>query len=102
MHGIEGINPDDLKVVKADANLQVLLRPTNNTGYVAFNYQVKEFQDKRVRQAIAHAINKKGIVDALYGGTRPRGHAAPAAAALGLQQGDQGLRVQHRPRPRTS
>ena len=67
--GSRGINPDDLKVVKADANLQVLLRPTNTTGYVAFNYKVKEFQDKRVRQAIAHAINKKAIVDALYGGT---------------------------------
>jgi peptide/nickel transport system substrate-binding protein len=30
---------------------------------------VKEFQDKRVRQAFAHAINKRGIVEALYGGT---------------------------------
>jgi peptide/nickel transport system substrate-binding protein len=69
VHGIEGINPDDLKVLRADSNLQVLLRPTNTTGYVAFNYKVKEFQDKRVRQAVAHAINKKAIVDALYGGT---------------------------------
>ncbi len=47
----------------------MLPRPTNNTGYVAFNYKVKEFLDKRIRQAIAHAINKKAIVDALYGGT---------------------------------
>jgi peptide/nickel transport system substrate-binding protein len=69
VHGIEGINPDDLKTLKADSNLQVMLRPTNTTGYVAFNYHVKEFQDKRVRQAIAHAINKKAIIDALYGGT---------------------------------
>jgi peptide/nickel transport system substrate-binding protein len=69
VHGIEGINPDDLKLIKADSNLQVQLRPTNTTGYVAFNYKVKEFQDKRVRQAVAHAINKKAIVDAFYGGT---------------------------------
>jgi peptide/nickel transport system substrate-binding protein len=69
IHGMEGLNPDDVKVVKADANLQILLRPTNTTGYVAFNYKVKEFQDKRVRQAVGHAINKKAIVDALYGGT---------------------------------
>ena len=68
IHGMEGLNPDDVKVVVADANLQVLRRPPNNVGYVAFNYHVKEFQDKRVRQALAHAINKKGIVDALYGG----------------------------------
>jgi peptide/nickel transport system substrate-binding protein len=69
VHAIEGVNPDDLKVLKADPNLYVQLRPTNTTGYLAFNYKVKEFQDKRVRQAIAHAINKKAIVDALYGGT---------------------------------
>ena len=69
IQGFEGLNPDDMKVVRADPNLQVLLRPTNTTGYVAFNYKVKEFQDKRVRLAFAHAINKKGIVDALYGGT---------------------------------
>jgi peptide/nickel transport system substrate-binding protein len=68
IHGMEGLNPDDVKVVRADPNLQVLLRPTNTTGYVAFNYKVKEFKDGRVRQAIAHAINKKAIVDALYGG----------------------------------
>ncbi len=69
VHAIEGINPDDLKVVMADQSLYVLRRPTNTTGYVAFNYKVKEFQNKRVREAIAHAINKKAIVDALYGGT---------------------------------
>ena len=69
IHGMEGLNPDDVKVVRADPNLQIILRPTNTTGYVAFNYHVKEFQDKRVREAFAHAINKKGIVDALYGGT---------------------------------
>jgi len=69
IHGFEGLNPDDVKVVRADPNLQIILRPTNTTGYVAFNYKVKELRDGRVRQAIAHAINKKGIVDALYGGT---------------------------------
>ena len=69
VHAIEGINPDDLKTLKADANLYIQNRPTNTTGYVAFNYKVKEFQDKRVRQALGHAINKKAIVDALYGGT---------------------------------
>jgi peptide/nickel transport system substrate-binding protein len=68
IQGFEGLNPDDVKVVRADPNLQIILRPTNTTGYLAFNFKVKEFQDKRVRMAIAHAINKKGIVDALYGG----------------------------------
>ena len=32
IHGMEGLNPDDVAVVKRDPNLQVLLRPTNTTG----------------------------------------------------------------------
>ena len=44
IHGMEGVNPDDVKVIRADPNLQIILRPTNTTGYVAFNYKVKEFQ----------------------------------------------------------
>jgi len=69
IHGMEGLNPEDVQVVRNDPNLQLLLRPTNTTGYIAFSYKVKELQDKRVRQAFAQAINKKAIVDALYGGT---------------------------------
>jgi len=68
IHGMEGLNPDDVRVVRADPNLQLLLRPANTTGYVAFNYRVKEFRDRRVRQAFAHAINKRALVDAFYGG----------------------------------
>ena len=68
VHGIEGLNVDDIKVVKADSNLNLVLRPANNTATVNFNYHVKEFQNKLVRQAIANAINRKAIVDAFYGG----------------------------------
>src|SRR4029079_9636024 len=41
---------------------------------------IKEFQDKRVRQAIANAINRKAIVDAFYGGLGlvPRERQPPA------------------------
>lgn len=68
IHGLEGMEPDAIPTVKADPNLQLILRPANNTGYVAFNFKVKEFQDVKVRQAFAHAINKKAIVDAFYAG----------------------------------
>jgi peptide/nickel transport system substrate-binding protein len=69
IHAMEGLNPDDVRVVRADPRLQLLLRPANTTGYLAFNYKVKEFQSQKVRLAFAHAINKPAIVDALYGGT---------------------------------
>lgn len=64
----EGANPDDAKAAASDPNLQVLARPPFNVGYVAFNQTVKPLENLKVRQAIAYAINKKAIVDALYAG----------------------------------
>ena len=69
LHGLEGLNPDDLPSVRRDPRLALVLRPASTTGYLAFNYQVREFQDRRVRQAFARAIDKAGLVAALYGGT---------------------------------
>jgi peptide/nickel transport system substrate-binding protein len=69
IHGMEGLEPDDVTAVKTDPKFKLLLRPANTTGYVAFNYKVKEFQDPKVRQAFAQAINKQAVVDAFYGGT---------------------------------
>jgi len=68
-HGMgEGANPDDAKAAQVDPNLQVLFRPPLNVGYVALNQKVKPLNILKVRQAIAYAINKKAIVDALYAG----------------------------------
>ncbi len=64
----EGANPDDAKAAASDPNLQVISRPPLNVGYVAFNQKVKPLDNKNVRLAIAYAINKKAIVDNLYGG----------------------------------
>jgi peptide/nickel transport system substrate-binding protein len=64
----EGANPDDAKAAASDPNLQVLSRPPLNVGYLAFNQAAKPLNNLKVRQAIAWAINKKAIVDALYAG----------------------------------
>jgi peptide/nickel transport system substrate-binding protein len=69
IHGMEGLEPRDVAAIKANPKFQLLLRPANTTGYVAFNYKVTEFQNPKVRQAFALAINKQAIVNAFYGGT---------------------------------
>ena len=100
IHGLIGINSDDIKTIKSDPNLYLLRRPANNTGYIAFNYHVKEFTDKRVRQAMAHADQQEGLRGRLLRRPRPGGDTVPTARPLGLQQGDQGLRVQPGQGPR--
>jgi peptide/nickel transport system substrate-binding protein len=69
IQGMEGLEPRDVAAVQDNPAFKLILRPTNTTGYVAFNYNVEEFKDPQVREAFAMAINKQAIVDAFYGGT---------------------------------
>jgi dipeptide transport system substrate-binding protein len=61
-------NPADLPAIKADASLTLLNQFGLNIGYLAFNNLKPPFTDKRVRQAINMAIDKKAILEAIYQG----------------------------------
>jgi peptide/nickel transport system substrate-binding protein len=65
---MENPNIDDVTAARADSNLKVGSRPPFSTGWVRFNINSDIFKDKRIRQAVTLAINRKAIVDALYGG----------------------------------
>jgi peptide/nickel transport system substrate-binding protein len=65
----EGANPDDVRTARRDRNLSVILRPSLNVGYINVNQKQKPFDNLKVRQAIAAAINRPAIVEALFGGT---------------------------------
>ena len=67
IHALEQAVVEDLAAAEADPDLYVLTRPALNTGYLAFPYQTEEFQDIRVREAVAHAINREGLVENFYG-----------------------------------
>jgi len=67
IHGLEQAVVEDLATASADPNLKIITRPALNTGYLAFNYKIVEFQDVRVREAVAHAINRQGLVQNFYG-----------------------------------
>ena len=62
-------NPSDLAAMKADPNIDLMTAPALNIGYWAFNTEKKPFDDKRVRQALTMAIDKKAIFDAVYLGS---------------------------------
>jgi peptide/nickel transport system substrate-binding protein len=67
IHALEQAVVEDLQAAEADPNLYVETRPALNTGYLAFNYKIEEFQNPQVREAIAHAINRQGLVENFYG-----------------------------------
>ena len=59
--------PDQRREIEADANLEPVLRPSFNVGYLALNPSYKPLADVRVRRAIAHALNRQAIVKAFGG-----------------------------------
>jgi peptide/nickel transport system substrate-binding protein len=61
-------NTDDVKAAQRDPNLKITYRPAFNIGWVRFNMNNDIFKDKRIREAVALAINRQAIVQGLYGG----------------------------------
>jgi peptide/nickel transport system substrate-binding protein len=68
IQGLEQAVIEDLMAAESDPELQIMTRPALNTSYIAFNYKITEFQDIKVREAVAHAINKEGLIENFFGG----------------------------------
>ncbi|NIZ18396.1 ABC transporter substrate-binding protein [Entomospira culicis] len=65
------IDPTSLDNQMVDA-LQVILTPQNLTVLLAMNHRVAPFNDKRVRQALNHAIDKERLINLLFNGEAER------------------------------
>lgn len=64
--GIDNPGPGDFDVIRNDPTLQLLERPGTNVFYFGINNRVEPFNDVRVRQALAYAIDRQRIVDNYY------------------------------------
>jgi dipeptide transport system substrate-binding protein len=60
-------NLADLPKVEADKSLVLLQQEGFNVSFLTFNVQKKPYDDVRVRRAMSMAIDKKTMVDAIYG-----------------------------------
>ncbi|MEC0369408.1 ABC transporter substrate-binding protein [Paenibacillus chibensis] len=65
---MEDLNPDDLSVLESKSDLQKINRPSFNVAYLGFNLKKKPFDNVKVREALSHAVNKQGIIDAFFAG----------------------------------
>ena len=54
--------------IKENANLTLEAVTSFNVAYLGFNTQKPPFDNKKVRQAVAYAINKKVIIETIYSG----------------------------------
>ncbi|MCW3474572.1 ABC transporter substrate-binding protein [Limobrevibacterium gyesilva] len=72
-----GLSPDDAEALKSERALQLLTVPTERIAYMFVNAQAGPTKDKRVRQAIAMAVDRDTIITALQ-----QGYAKPVNIVL--------------------
>jgi dipeptide transport system substrate-binding protein len=60
--------PADVPALKNDPKLQLIEKPGFNLGYIAYNTRHKPFDQVEVRRALDMAVNKQGILNAVYQG----------------------------------
>jgi peptide/nickel transport system substrate-binding protein len=64
---IRDVNPDSAAALRSDSRIRLLPVATERVGYLFINAQAGPTRDVRVRRAIAHAINRDLIIEALLG-----------------------------------
>ena len=77
LHIMEFPNPDEIPLIQGDPQLEILMQPSLNTGYLAMNMERPPFDNLKVRLALNHAINKTEIVERFY-----QGLAVPAKSPI--------------------
>lgn len=81
---IVDVPTDQFDAVTRDPNLEIVGGPVASIRVIKFDTRNEILKDVRMRQALAFAIDRQAIVDALWGGLVdiPRGHQLKSYGAL--------------------
>ncbi len=82
-------NPADLPRMRENKDINLMQKAGLNTGFLAFNTQKAPLDNVKVRQALALAINKPAIIEAVFHGT---GTAAKNILPPGVWSADANLK----------
>jgi len=66
------VSPDEAERLSGTEGITLKTTPTSRAMFMAINTTRAPFDDARVRQAINHAVNVRGLIDALFGEDVPQ------------------------------
>lgn len=61
------VSPDNIEELKSVGFMNLQILPNNGYGYIGMNIKQKKFSDPKVRQALTYGLNRKDIVESVYG-----------------------------------
>ncbi len=85
---IEYAPPKDLELLRGDGNIVITGEGNNNVRFLAFNTTLKPFDNPKVRQAIAWAVDREAVLQAAVNGAGTPLYAGPFLPSFwpGLQE----------------
>jgi peptide/nickel transport system substrate-binding protein len=88
IHGLDGLQPSEIRSLENDERFEVYHEPGLNVGYLAFSSQAEALADPEIRGAIAMAIDRENLVLlALDGYGKVADYPMPPGF-LGIPEGD--------------
>ena len=80
------VPPQEAARLAKNPNLTVFTPPTARVIWMYLNTQKEPFKDKRVRQALYHAIDRAAIVKSIFAGTAPLLHSPGPVGSYGYTE----------------
>ncbi|WP_152657013.1 glutathione ABC transporter substrate-binding protein [Oceanobacillus sp. CFH 90083] len=85
-HVANALSPSDVAQIESSDHLSVQSQDSLAVSYLGFNMEKEPFDDKRVRQAIAKAINKENILSGIYDNVGIPAHTPIAPSVFGYSE----------------
>lgn len=77
----DAVPPQDVPILARDSSVHLGRTPSNDYWYIALNQEKEPFDDARVRQAVAFAIDRDAVAQAaMYGAAQVNQAAIPASS----------------------
>jgi peptide/nickel transport system substrate-binding protein len=75
INGYDLVAPQDMPTIRSNSRLRLIDRPMFNVAYVTINQSKPPMNNKLVRQAVAHGLDRAGVVNSFYAGRGMVAHA---------------------------
>jgi peptide/nickel transport system substrate-binding protein len=87
INGYDLVAPQDMPTIRSNSNLRLINRPPFNVAYVTINRAKAPMNNVLVRRAVAHGLDRAGVVRSFYAGRAVVAHGFLPPAIPGYEPG---------------